>query len=110
MLDNLPNLRVVARAGAGFGRVDVAAATANNIVVTITPNGNYEAVAEHALSLMFALAKSLVSGDKTVRGSTLGIVELGRIGKSLALRAMAMKIRVVATEQLPDEAFVRGLR
>ena len=119
VLDALPNLRVVARAGVGFDKVDVAAATANDVVVTITPNSNYEAVAEHALSLIFALAKTLVSGDKTVRAgkwsrmprrplrdSTLGIVGLGRIGKSLALRALAMKMHVVATEQLPDESFV----
>ena len=119
VLDAMPNLRVVARAGVGFDKVDVAAATANDVVVTITPNSNYEAVAEHALSLIFALAKTLVSGDKTVRAgkwsrmprrplrdSTLGIVGLGRIGKSLALRALAMKMHVVATEQLPDESFV----
>ncbi len=119
VLEGLPDLRVVARAGVGFDRVDVAAATANDVVVTITPNSNYEAVAEHALSLIFALAKSLLSGDKAVRagqwarsprrplrGSTLGIVGLGRIGKALAVRAEAMKMRVVATEQLPDESFV----
>ena len=120
MLENLPDLRVVARSGVGFDRVDLAAATANNVVVTITPTANYESVAEHAMALIMALAKSLVSGDKPVRrgewhntprrplrGSTLGIVGLGRIGSSLAVRALAMRMRVIATEVQPDQAFVK---
>ena len=120
VLKNLPDLRVIARAGVGFDKVDIAAATANDVVVTITPNANYEAVAEHAMTLVMALAKSLLSGDKTLRGgewannprmplrgSTLGIVGLGRIGRSLAVRALGMQMHVVATELYPDEAFVK---
>ena len=119
VLENLPDLRVIARSGVGFDRVDIAAATANGVVVTITPNSNHEAVAEHAMALILSLAKSLVSADKTmragkwhtvvqrpIRGSTLGIVGLGRIGKSLAIRAQGMNMRVIATESMPDEAFV----
>ena len=120
MLENLPALRVVARSGVGFDRVDLAAATANDVVVTITPTANHESVAEHAMALIMALAKSLVSADKRVRrgewprrprrplrGSTLGIVGLGRIGKSLAVRALAMKMRVIAAEVQPDQVFVK---
>ena len=120
VLENLPDLRVVARSGVGFDRVDLGAATANDVAITITPNANHESVAEHAMALIMALARSLVSGDgpmrrgewpnsprKQLRGSTLGVVGLGRIGKSLATRALAMKMRVVATELQPDQMFVK---
>jgi D-3-phosphoglycerate dehydrogenase len=120
ILSNLPDLRVIARRGVGFDRVDVAAATANNIVVTITPEGNYEAVAEHAMSLIFTLAKSLRNNDinmrsgswlnsfgSPIRGSILGIVGLGRIGKCLAVMGKNMNMHVVATESMPDQQFVK---
>ena len=120
VLENLPDLRVVARNGVGFDKVDIAAATANDVVVTITPTANHQAVAEHALALIMALAKFLVSSDKEtrggewkrgqrkpLRGSTLGIAGLGRIGKSLAVRALGLKMQVIAAELYPDEAFVK---
>ncbi len=124
VLESLPDLRVVARSGVGFDRVDIAAATANDVVVTITPTANHESVAEHALTLIMSLAKFLVSGDRStrggawsreqrrpLRGSTLGIVGLGRIGRSLAVRALGLKLQVIAAEVYPDKAFVeqRGI-
>ena len=60
-------LRVIARCGVGYDKVDVPEATSLKIAVTITPTANYEAVAEHALSLMFASAKFVVQGDKETR-------------------------------------------
>ena len=125
VIEALPELRVIARFGVGFDKVDVAAATANGVVLTITPNSNYEAVAEHALTLVLAAGRAIVSKDramrrgewptrpvKPIRGSTLGVVGLGRIGRSLATRALAMKMDVLAAEPKPDEAFVRenGIR
>ena len=120
VLASLPKLRVVARSGVGFDRVDLAAATARGVVVTITPTANHEAVAEHALGLVLVLAKSIVRSDRAMRtgewpstppltqlrGKTLGIVGLGRIGRSLAVRAMGMRMNVIATEPSPDQAFV----
>ena len=119
VLESLPDLRVIARFGVGFDRVDIPAATANDLVVVITPNSNHEAVAEHALGLMLAVARSIASLDRRMRagewpnrqllplrGSSLGIVGLGRIGRSLAVRAKAMKMKIRATEPEPDEAFV----
>lgn len=116
----LPELRVVARSGVGFDRVDISAATAHNVPVTITPNSNHEAVAEQTLALLFAFAKSVVVLDKEtraggwrrlltrpVRGSTLGIFGLGRIGRSTALRGIGVGMNVIATESYPDEQFVR---
>ena len=119
VLSSLPELRVVARAGVGFDSVDVPAATAQGIAVTITPTANYEAVAEHTIAFLFAVAKGIVPFDKAVRagdwprlllspirGSTLGVVGLGRIGRDVAVRARAMQMRVLAAETYPDKEFV----
>lgn len=119
VLAALPRLRVIARAGVGYDRVDVAAATRHRVPVTITPTSNHEAVAELTLALLFAAAKSLVVNDRQVRsgqwprkllrpvrGQTLGILGLGRIGRSTAVRAAALGMKVLATEAQPDQAFV----
>ncbi len=115
------DLRVVARAGVGFDRVDIPAATEHGVVVTITPTANHEAVAEHTLALLFAVAKHIVKNDTIVRqgkwlheltgpirGTTLGLFGLGRIGKSTAVRAKALGMTVIACETYPDEKFVRA--
>ena len=119
VLSAATDLRVVARCGVGFDRVDIDAATARGIPVTITPTANHEAVAESALALLFAIAKSLVVNDaqtrggnwqqkeaRPIRGSSLGILGLGRIGRSLAVRAVALGMTVLATETYPDNSFV----
>jgi D-3-phosphoglycerate dehydrogenase/(S)-sulfolactate dehydrogenase len=121
VLAALPELRVVARAGVGFDRVDVPACTRHGVVVTITPTANHEAVAEHALALIFAFAKRIVVGDKAtragqwprdllrpIRGQTLGLLGLGRIGRSTAVRAKLLGMNVIATEKYPNESFVRA--
>ena len=121
VLDGLPELRVIARAGVGFDRVDVAAATRRGIPVTVTPSANHEAVAEHAITLLLATVRSVVSTSRqvaagrwprrtlgTVRGKTLGIVGLGRIGRSTAVRAIPLGMKVVAHEIFPDQEFVRA--
>lgn len=120
VLDSLPKLRVIARFGVGYDRVDVAAATAHNVVLTITPTANHAAVAEHALMLLLAAAKRLPFNDRSaragewpmqptypVRGTTVGIFGLGRIGRSFAVRVRALGAKVIATETYPDETFVR---
>lgn len=119
VLKALPDLRVIARFGVGFDKIDMGVATEHGVVVTITPNSNHETVAEHAMALIMGLAKSIVTGDVTmrrgqwsnharrpIRGSTLGIVGLGRIGRSLAVRALGMKMRVISAELYPDKDFV----
>jgi len=120
VIGQLPRLRVVARAGVGYDRVDIAAATAHDIVVTITPHANHEAVAEHAVALLFAISKSTISGDRNVRAglwpqtatrplrkSTFGLLGLGRIGRSTAKRVSTLGMNLLATEPFPDENFVR---
>ena len=120
VISQVPELRVIARAGVGYDRVNVPAATARRIAVTITPTANHECVAEHTFALMLALARSVVphhhdvlAGDWSrqlmlpLRGRTLGLIGLGRIGRSVAIRGRAFRMRVLACERYPDEAFVR---
>ncbi|MCH2201656.1 MAG: phosphoglycerate dehydrogenase [Fuerstiella sp.] len=115
----LPDLRVIARSGVGYDKVDVPAATAHNVALTITPNANHESVAEHALALLFGVAKGVLPNDEharagrwpqsetlPIRGTVLGIIGLGRIGRSLASRAIAMGMKVIAAELYPDADFV----
>lgn len=118
VLNALPDLRVIARCGVGFDRVDIPAATERGIAVTITPTANHEAVAEQAITLLFAVAKSLVKYDqkmrqggwregllKPVRGSVLGVFGLGRIGRSMARKSLGLGMRVIAHDAYPDTAF-----
>ena len=113
------SLRAIARVGVGYDAVDVAAATENAIAVTITPGANHDAVAEHTFALLLAAAKSVAISDHLLkagqwkrditmplRGRTMGIVGLGRIGKAVALRAIAFQMKVAAYELFPDKEFV----
>jgi phosphoglycerate dehydrogenase-like enzyme len=97
----------------------VPAASSRNVAVTITPTANHEAVAEQTLSLMFSVIKGTARHDRhvraglwpkspqgAVRGKTLGIFGLGRIGRSLATRAKAMGMKVIAAESAPLAPFV----
>ncbi len=113
-----PSLRVIARAGVGFDAVDVAAATQQGVAVCITPGTNEGAVAEHTFSMILGLAKNLVAqhlavkaggwprgGNLPLRGRTLGIAGLGRIGKAVAVRGQAFGMHLLAYDPVPDTAF-----
>jgi D-3-phosphoglycerate dehydrogenase len=104
-------LRVVGRAGTGVDNIDVDAATERGILVVNAPAGNSNAVAEHTIALILALARRLfpaVSALKAgrwekshlqgieVRGKVLGLVGLGRIGRMVASKARALEMRVMA--------------
>ncbi|MCA9889984.1 MAG: hypothetical protein KC546_16505 [Anaerolineae bacterium] len=106
-----PNLKVVARAGVGVDNVDLDAATEHGVVVVNTPGGNTISTAEHTFGLMIALARHIPQGDASLRagrwdrklftgvelkGKTLGLVGLGRIGQAIAKRAQAFEMNVVA--------------
>ena len=111
LLAAAPALRIVARAGTGVDNVDVAAASARGILVVNAPGANSISVAEHAWALMLGLARSVPAADRAMkdgrwekkrflgtelRGKTLGIAGLGRIGQEVALRASAFGMRIVA--------------
>ena len=109
-IDGARRLKVVARHGVGFDNIDVAALTAKGIPLALVGNVNSTSVAEHALYLLLACMKNGVSYDRATRegrwsvrdslsasdlkGKTLLIVGLGRIGREVALRAMAFGMRV----------------
>jgi D-3-phosphoglycerate dehydrogenase / 2-oxoglutarate reductase len=111
LLDAAPGLRVVARAGTGVDNVDLEAASARGIVVMNAPGANSISVAEHALALMLAAARAIPRADASMkegrwakkgliggelRGKTLGVVGLGRIGQAVASRAHSFGMTVVA--------------
>ncbi len=105
------NLRVVGRAGIGVDNVDIEAATKRGIVVMNTPGGNNVTTAEHALSLLLALARNIPQANASLKAGrwerdkftgsevankVLGVIGLGNIGAIVAERALGLKMRVVA--------------
>jgi D-3-phosphoglycerate dehydrogenase len=113
------NLKVIGRAGIGVDTIDVPAATKRGIVVMNTPYGNSITTAEHAIALMFALARQLPAADRSTRagkwekarfmgveltGKTLGIIGCGNIGTIVADRALGLRMKVVGYDPfLTDE-------
>ncbi len=111
VLKEARNLKVVGRAGIGVDNVDVPAATARGIVVMNTPFGNSITTAEHAIAMMFALARQIPAADRStqagkweksrfmgteVTAKTLGIIGCGNIGTIVASRALGLQMKVVA--------------
>jgi D-3-phosphoglycerate dehydrogenase / 2-oxoglutarate reductase len=119
-------LKVVGRAGIGVDNVDIPAATARGVVVMNTPFGNSITTAEHAIALMFALARQLPQADAStqagkweknrfmgveVSGKTLGLIGAGNIGSIVASRALGLKMKVVAYDPFltPERAVEIGV-
>ena len=111
-------LKVIARAGVGYDAVDLKAAADHGVAVAYAPGSNHEAVGEHVMLLILALAKNLIPQDAairrgewprrshlSVRGKTLGIVGLGRTGKAVSRRAVAFGMNIIAVDPVKDFGF-----
>jgi D-3-phosphoglycerate dehydrogenase len=108
-----PQLKVIGRAGIGIDNVDVAAASAQGIVVVNTPEGNNITTAEHAIALLVSLARHIPAASASLKAGhwekkkfqgmelfnrTLGVIGLGNIGRVVALRAKGLGMRVIASD------------
>ena len=120
------NLKVIGRAGIGVDNVDIPAATKKGIIVMNTPFGNSITTAEHAIAMMFALARQLPEADASTRASkweknrfmgvevtnkALGLIGAGNIGSIVADRAHGLKMKVVAYDPFltPERAQTMGV-
>jgi len=122
LLAKAPKLRVIGRAGVGVDNIELEPATRQGIAVMNTPGANAVAVAEHTLAMMLAMARHLCRADALthagkwekkslqgteLRGKTLGIVGLGRIGMEVARRARAFAMAVIAHDPFVSTAVAK---
>ncbi|MCA3379452.1 MAG: phosphoglycerate dehydrogenase, partial [Roseomonas sp.] len=118
VLEAAPRLKVVGRAGIGVDNVDVTSATARGVVVMNTPFGNAITTAEHAIAMMFALARQLPEASASTKAGkweknrfmgvelfakTLGLIGCGNIGGIVADRANGLKMKVIAFDPFLSE-------
>ncbi|GGE39211.1 D-3-phosphoglycerate dehydrogenase [Agaricicola taiwanensis] len=120
------NLKVIGRAGIGVDNVDIPAATAKGIIVMNTPFGNSITTAEHAIAMMFALARELPAADAStqagkweknrfmgveITAKTLGVIGCGNIGSIVAERGIGLKMKVIAFDPFlsPERAREMGV-
>ncbi len=118
LLDAAPNLKVVGRAGIGVDNVDIKSATARGVVVMNTPHGNTITTAEHAIAMMFALARQIPEASASTKAGkweknrfmgveltakTLGLIGCGNIGSIVAERAIGLKMKVIAYDPFLGE-------
>jgi len=118
ILDAATNLKVIGRAGIGVDNVDIPYASSKGVVVMNTPFGNSITTAEHAIALMFALARQLPEANAQtqagqwpksgfmgveVTGKTLGLIGAGNIGSIVASRALGLRMKVIAYDPFLTE-------
>jgi D-3-phosphoglycerate dehydrogenase / 2-oxoglutarate reductase len=121
LMDAAVKLRVIGRAGVGVDNIDVPAATERGIVVMNAPDGNTITTAEHTIALLIALARRIPQANSSLKaghwerktfvgvelqGKTLGVVGMGRIGRTVAARARAFGMKIVAFDPFiaPEQA------
>ncbi|MBE3593461.1 MAG: phosphoglycerate dehydrogenase [Candidatus Carbobacillus altaicus] len=124
LLQKMPRLQVIGRAGVGIDNIDVEQATARGIIVLNAPDGNTIAASEHTMAMMLALIRHIPFAHQTVKsggwqrehfigiqlaGKTLGIVGLGRIGQEVAKRARAFEMQIIAYDPFLTEERARAL-
>ena len=117
-------LKIIGRAGVGVDNIDIPAATAKGIIVINSPGGNTIAATEHTMAMMLAMSRNIPIANETMhkgewnrkkyvgvelRGKTLGVVGMGRIGSGVAKRAMAFDMNVLAYDPYINEERAKAL-
>jgi phosphoglycerate dehydrogenase-like enzyme len=121
VLQESPDLEVIARFGVGYDQIDVPAATRHGVYVAMAFGANHETVADLALALMGVVARNIVVYHQRVAAggwgwefrpglwrAPVGIVGLGRIGRAVARRCRGYEMRILAHDIVPDEAYARS--
>ncbi|TWI54618.1 phosphoglycerate dehydrogenase [Halalkalibacter nanhaiisediminis] len=119
LLDKMPNLKIVARAGVGVDNIDLDAATKRGVVVVNAPDGNTISTAEHTFAMIMSVMRNIPQANASIkagewnrkafqgfelRGKTLGIVGFGRIGTQLAKRAKAFEMSLLVFDPFLTKA------
>ncbi len=127
VIERATNLKIIGRAGVGVDNIDLNAATARGIIVINSPGGNTIAATEHTLAMMLSMARNIPLANETthrgewnrkqyvgveLKGKTLGVVGMGRIGAGVAKRALAFGMKVIGydpylSEERADELGVK---
>ncbi|MCR5438764.1 MAG: phosphoglycerate dehydrogenase [Selenomonas sp.] len=118
------NLKIIGRAGVGVDNIDIPAATAKGIIVINSPGGNTIAATEHTMAMMLSMSRNIPIANETMqkgewnrkqyvgvelRGKTLGVIGMGRIGAGVAKRAMAFDMEVIAYDPYINEERAKSL-
>ena len=118
VIEAAANLKIIGRAGVGVDNIDVEAATQHGIIVINAPEGNMISAAEHTIAMMMSLSRNIPQANQSlksgkwdrktftgveVRGKTLGVIGLGRIGAEVAVRAQGMKMNILAYDPFISE-------
>ena len=124
VIEKAEKLKIIGRAGVGVDNIDIPAATAKGIIVINSPGGNTIAATEHTMAMMLSMSRNIPIANETMqkgewnrkkyvgvelRGKTLGVVGLGRIGSGVAKRAQAFDMDVIAYDPYVTEERAKAL-
>ena len=124
VIDRAEKLKIIGRAGVGVDNIDIPAATAKGIIVINSPGGNTIAATEHTMAMMLAMSRNIPVANETMqkgewnrkkyvgvelRGKTLGVVGMGRIGSGVAKRALAFDMKVIGYDPYINEERAKAL-
>ena len=124
VIEKAEKLKIIGRAGVGVDNIDIPAATAKGIIVINSPGGNTIAATEHTMAMMLSMSRNIPVANETMqkgewnrkkyvgvelRGKTLGVVGLGRIGSGVAKRAQAFDMDIIAYDPYVTEERAKAL-
>ena len=124
VIDKAAKLKIIGRAGVGVDNIDVAAATARGIIVINSPGGNTIAATEHTMAMMLAMSRNIPIANETMqkgewnrkkyvgvelRGKTLGVIGMGRIGSGVAKRALSFDMNVIGYDPYINEERAKAM-